>query len=231
MWALQLGCPRKAPHDLVGDSGLRADEYCPHYDLLCPLVLFSLLTSIYGRAVTRLHLGPPCQTWGLLFQNLGPGTRSDARWEGNCLDEREIRGNRTMGAALLLLRAIWEVYGTATLEHLLTSRIWRLKAIRALLGLPGCRKLRIDQCRYNLRPGDDPTGKLRYLKPTGILLIGAGRFRDRVCDKSHPHTQVLGGYSIEKDGKRVSAQRSHEAGAYPRDLCRALGDFHLQHDW
>ncbi len=99
-----------------------------------------------------------------------------------------------------LLRAIWEISGTASFEHPLTSRIWKLRSIRAILGLPGCRKVRIDQCMYGLRPGDDVGGSKRYLKPTGLLLCGSAPFDTRMRDHSHEHTQILGSYR-RVDGK------------------------------
>ena len=209
----------------LDDSGLRAPRYDPECDLLRPMVLIALLVSIYGRLITRLHLGPPCVTWGLLFQNLGPGTRTANLWQGLCQDEREIRGNQTMGATLLILRAIWEMFGTATFEHPLTSRVWPLKAMRGLLGLPGFRRVRIDQCEYGLRPGDDAAK--RYLKPTGILLCGDGPFEARRCKACHEHIQILGSYrGVRSDGKPCTIQRSHEAGSYPRSLCSCLAKFH-----
>ncbi len=218
--------PYEAFPESLDDSGLKAPRYCAQFDILCPMVLLSLLLDIYGRVVTRLHLGPPCQTWGLLFQNMGPGTRKDNLWQGRCVDEREIRGNRTMGATLLLLRAVWECSGRASLEHPLTSRIWRLAGVRALGGLPGIRIERIDQCAFDLKPGDDTTGVARYYKPTKILLCGHGVFNARLCDRTHPHTQILGSYATtDASGKSKRVQRSHEAGAYPPPLCKALGAF------
>ena len=211
------------------DSGLKAPEYRAEHDLLFPMVVLSLLVDIYRRAITRLHLGPPCQTWGLLFQNLGPGTRTDAQWAGDCSDERETRGNRTMGVAILLPRAIWEIYGTASFEHSLTTRIWKLRSVRAILGLPGCRKVRIDQRMYGLRPGDDVGGSKRYLKPTGLLLCGSAPFDTRLRDHSHEHTQIIGSYRhIDGQGKSATIQRSHAAGAYPPALCSCLGVFHAK---
>ncbi len=209
------------------DSGLKATAYLPEFDILCPMVLLSLLLDIYKRVVTRVHMGPPCQTWGGLFQNMGPGTRSPELWEGLCQDIREVLGNRTMGASVLILRAIWEVMGIASLEHPLASRIWGLKSVRGLLGLPGVCVVRIDQCAFGLRPGDDVTKKLRYLKPTRLLLVGSGSFDDHRCNGKHSHVQILGNYRIQgSEGKMVTVRRSQEAGCYPDALCHALGTFH-----
>ena len=40
------------------DSGLKRGAYIAEFDLLCPMVVVSLLVDIYCRRVTRLHLGP-----------------------------------------------------------------------------------------------------------------------------------------------------------------------------
>ena len=100
-----------------------------------------------------------------------------------------------------------------------------MKGMHGLLGLPGIRKVRIDQCEYGLRPGDDASK--RYLKPTGILLCGDGPFDARRCRGCHDQIQILGGYrSVGAEGKARTVQRSHEAGAYPRPLCNCLAKFH-----
>ena len=143
---------------------------------------------------------------------------------GACLDEREIRGNRTIGVTVLLLRAIFEMFGCATLEHPLTSGIWRLDCIHALLSFIGIEKVRIDQCMFGLRPGDN--FRARYKKPTGILNIGSRAFQSILCDGKHEHTQILSSYSIVQNGRKVSVRRSQEAGSYPPRLCKCLGTHH-----
>lgn len=49
------------------DSGLRSNIYLAHFDLLCPVVIVSLLVSICAGIVTRGHFLPPCQSCGILF--------------------------------------------------------------------------------------------------------------------------------------------------------------------
>ncbi len=162
------------------DSCLKRGAYIAEFDLLCPMVVVSLLVDIYCRRVTRLHLGPPCVTWGTLYQNLCGGSRSAERWEGSLLDVKEILGNRTAGVTFLLLRAIWEMRGVASWEHPLSSMMLRLRCCHALLGLPHVHKTRIDQCAFNLCPGD--CRFKRYLKPTAIATVGCQHFPERRCN-------------------------------------------------
>ncbi len=163
---------------------------------------------------------------GLLFVNLGPGTRTAGHLLGDCVDEREIRGNCTIGVSLLLLRFLWQMHGVATFEHPLTSLVWKLRAISSLLGHVGIHKCKIHQCAFGLRPGDDCTR--RYFKPTGILTIGARCFAGRTYSRQHLHAQIIGSYSKVIDGSKVVVQRSHEAGAYPAQLCRSFADVHCR---
>lgn len=126
---------------------------------------------------------------------------------------------------MLCLRALWEMYGSATFEHPLTFGFWRLKATHVLLSLQNTSKIRIDQCMYGLHPGDDRFA--RYMKPTGILNVSSRDFHGARCNGKHRHEPLLGSYSVaDTDGHKKCHRRSQEAGAYPRRLCPALGAHH-----
>ncbi len=140
------------------------------------------------------------------------------------MDVKEVLGNRTAGVTFLLLRAIWEMRGVASWEHPLSSMMLRLRCCHALLGLPHVHKTRIDQCAFNLCPGD--CRYMRYLKPTAIVTVGCEHFPERRCNGQHEHIQLLGSYRSVRNGVASTVRRSHEAGVYSKPLCRALAALH-----
>ena len=203
------------------DSGLGASTYVQDYDLCHGPSLLSLLEDIYGGRVSAAHLGTPCHTWGLLYQQCGPGTRSRSNWLGSLRDEKQILGNKTVGASLLIVRALYEAGGSCSVEHPLRSYMWLLGSFRSICGWQEVSKSRIDMCAYRLHPRND--SRTFYRKPTYIMHFGSGVFRPRQCPKDHNHQPVESSYYFE--GKNV--RRSQEAGEYTKDLARSLAAFHV----
>ena len=64
--------------DAHDDMGIATEPgaYIRDFDLLLPDVVVDLLSRIYCREITSVHLGPPCVSWSTLYHNLGPGKRS-----------------------------------------------------------------------------------------------------------------------------------------------------------
>ena len=203
------------------DSGLKAPVYLAQYDLCDESTLVRVLVDVYTRRITSIHFGTPCHSWSTLYQNCGPGQRSRTRWWGDPGNAVEIFGNRTIGATVLVMRALFETGGTFTLEHPLRSRIWTLKCFEAIMGWSGVRRTRIDQCEFGLSPGDAPSK--RYLKPTYILHYSPQPFASRLCSETHEHVKNESGY--RRNGKTI--RRSQEAGEYPPRLARALARIHV----
>jgi hypothetical protein len=139
------------------DSGLKAAVYLAQYDLCDENTLVRVLFDVYSRRITSIHFGTPCHSWSTLYQNCGPGQRSRTRWWGDPNNAVETLGNRTIGATVLVMRALFETGGTFSLEHPLRSRIWGLKCFEAIMGWAGVGRTRIDQCEFGLAPGDAPS--------------------------------------------------------------------------
>ena len=203
------------------DSGLKAAVYLAQYDLCDENTLVRVLFDVYSRRITSIHFGTPCHSWSTLYQNCGPGQRSRTRWWGDPNNAVEILGNRTIGATVLVMRALFETGGTFSLEHPLRSRIWGLKCFEAIMGWAGVGRTRIDQCEFGLAPGDAPSK--RYLKPTYILHYSPQRFASRLCSGNHEHVKIESGYRL--NGKTI--RRSQEAGEYPTRFARALAGIHV----
>ena len=203
------------------DSGIAAAVRLPAFDLCEEDTLLQLLTDVYGGRITSIHFGTPCHSWSTLYQNCGPGVRSQTRWWGSAENPIEVFGNRTMGATVVLMRALWEMGGSFTFEHPLRSKAWGLKAFHTILGWVGVQTSRIDRCEYGLKPGDQP--HMRYFKPTGIMHSSPQPFLAKRCRDNHEHVKIESGYRC--NGKTI--RRSTEAGAYPWRLAQALAGVHV----
>ena len=60
---------------------------------LAEVVLREVRAILNGEVFAGV-LGTPCKSWGLLFQNFGPGTRTASNPEGDGTQESENLGNR-----------------------------------------------------------------------------------------------------------------------------------------
>ena len=71
-------CAYEPYPDTHDDMGIATEPgaYIRDFDLLLPDVVVDLLSRIYCREITSVHLGPPCVSWSKLYHDLGPGKRS-----------------------------------------------------------------------------------------------------------------------------------------------------------
>ena len=85
----------------VGHVGLETAEpiecyrgaYRPEHDLRRPEVLAREVEDIRKGEVDGAHFGTPCESMCSFFQNLGPGTRTSERPEGDGSNAKEVLGN------------------------------------------------------------------------------------------------------------------------------------------
>ena len=168
--------------------------------------------KIKKRALYNLHEGITCTSWTIM-QNMNACTRTLELPQGDGSLENEVQGNQSMAVALWLL---WECirYGIfCSLEHPLTSRVWRLPIIQYMLNFLGLAFYDFDQCAYCKRPDDwDPSqGDVRTLKSSRLISNNTylqGMVRKCADVVKHAHRAVI--------GKSTTGQaRSADAGAYP----------------
>ena len=96
----------------------------------------------------------------------------------------------------------------AIFEHPATSKGWDEPCVQRVLKLPGVKRVRGDQCQYELRVAE--TGELSK-KPTDFMVNGenmAKRLSMR-CQGGHTHAQLMNG-------------RAKKAEKYPEKLCEAM---------
>ncbi len=186
-------------------------------------VPFLMIVNIYFGKLRRFLFATPCQSWSLLYQNLGAGTRTRDLWAGLCrvgIANIDFLGNVTLGATLLLMSIIYACGGSFTFEHPLSAMSWHHPGLRAVMGWHGAIKHKIEQCAYGLRPSDCP--KKRYQKRTGILAVGSGVFIARRCIHNHEHIPILGsvhGCQQVNGGGRVHKTIGQSSGHLPPVLC------------
>ena len=141
--AMSRACPQKtvipmeAYPDCEDDSGFGHTAYVAEHDLTSVKVVVDLLERIHQRRVTGGHFGTPCYTWGILYQQCGPGSRGPTRWFGSLTDKKEVLGNQTLGVTVLLIRTLYECGGTVSFEHPRRSYAWKLQCFRSMLSWPG----------------------------------------------------------------------------------------------
>ena len=116
---------------------------------------------------------------------------------GRASNPIEVLGKRTVGATILIMRALYETGGSFTIEHPLRSRIWSFKCFQAIMGWEGVQRSRIDQCEFGLAPGDAP--HKRYLKPTFILHFSPKPFVPKQCCGVHEHIKMVRSTLLQVD--------------------------------
>ena len=207
--------------DLFDVDGTRRNEH----DLLNRQVVERELRFIDDGNVSHGFFGTPCTTMSMLFQQMGPGTRTASLPEGAGLDIREIHGNIHAAVTMLLCVAVWAAGGDFMIENPERSWLFKLAVVQEVANSFQKRQCwfthKLHQCRYGLHPPDDP-GK-RYRKPTCIVCSKPCRSLFKVCSTQGLscnciHMPIQG--SVKIDGK--THLRSKLAGAYPIELSHAL---------
>jgi hypothetical protein len=207
--------------DLFDADGKKRTEH----DLLNRQVVERELEFIDQGNVSQGFFGTPCTTMSMLFQQMGPGTRSDSSPEGSGLDIREIQGNIHAAVTMLLCVAIWASGGDFMIENPARSWLFKLSIVKEVAN--SLQKHQhwfvhvLHQCRYGLHPPDDPSK--RYRKPTRIICSKPCGSLSKVCSSKGLscnciHVPIQG--SVKVDGK--THLRSKLAGAYPVELSHAL---------
>ena len=189
--------------------------YLPEGDMHRAENQAELHAKITGRSLFSLHGAPCCKSWSTV-QNMNETTRTQDVPEGDGSLEHEIIGNKS-AAVMLWLTFECVRYGVyVSLEHPLTSRLWKLPIIKFLIDKCAFLFIVLDQCAFGKRPGDwDPTqGDVRTLKGTAILTNnGYLRSLQKRCADTvkHYHRAVLG-------KSNTGENRSAESAAYPQQL-------------
>jgi hypothetical protein len=213
--------PLEAYPGCEDDSGFGAPQYVMEHDLTNEAVVLDLLLKIYHGVITGCHFGTPCHTWGLLYQQCGPGHRGPDRWFGSLRDKKEVLGNRTLGVTVLLIRALYESGGTVTFEDPKRSFAWKLACFRSILSWKDVWKIDIDLCEYGLTPGDDR--QARYRKGTCVMGFGFRPLEQRKCQGGHRHIPIESSY---RNSHGVRVRRSAEAGVYTSNFGDCLAAVH-----
>ena len=95
------------------------------------------------------------------------------------------------------------------LEQPDTAKSWNTESAKWLASQPGVARISFDQCRYNLRPGEDERlarkGTSFMLNHLGVL----AEFYDKYCQKDHEHVRLEGGLT-------------HKARIWPENLVRGI---------
>ena len=128
-----------AKRGLPVDAGVEAFElsYNAEMDLRLPNVVRRELDEIFAGRVFGSVLGTPCNSWGPLFQNFGPGTRTIDVPEGDGTVESEREGNLLAYVTMLLCIALHLMGGFFWIENPLRSYLWRSKWIVFLIKVTG----------------------------------------------------------------------------------------------
>ena len=151
------------PH-FLGIEGYIDGVLDPASDLLRPAVVWREVGRVLSGELFGASFGTPCTSFGMLFQNCGPGTRTKSQPYGNGENEKELVGNAHAIATVLICLALWSVGGFFWIENPQRSFLWQLDITRLLMGLHGVRFETFDQCAYGLAPSDHPD--CRYRKPS-----------------------------------------------------------------
>lgn len=180
------------------------------------------LHLIDNGGVSEGHFGTPCTTMSLLFQNSGPGTRTDKCPEGTDIDVREIGGNILAMVTCLLCCSIFFRGGNFSIENPSRSWLFRLRCCRYL---SECLQhnyfsVTFDQCCYGLAPPDAP--EKRYRKTTTVVSSKDMSCLRKKCRNGSgcgaQHMAIQG--TVKIDGSVF--QRAKLAGRYPPALASAL---------
>lgn len=207
--------------DLFDAEGKKRNEH----DLLNRQVVERELEFIDAGNVSQGFFGTPCTTMSMLFQQMGPGSRTPSSPEGSGTDIREIQGNVHAAVTMLLCVAIWAAGGDFMIENPARSWLFKLTIVKEVANSLQKQQYwfahKLHQCRYGLHPPDDPSK--RYRKATCIICSKPCRLLSKVCSFKGlscncVHMPIQG--SVKIDGKMHL--RSKLAGAYPLELSHAL---------
>ena len=169
--------------------------------------------DISSGEVYSCHLSPTCTYW-ITMQNMNhKTTRTHDRPEGDGTLECEEMANREMAVALWIV-LLCIAYGVFfSLEHPVTSRLWRLPLVLFLLEVVGIFVFEVDLCAFGKRPDDwNPThGDVRVKKSLRIMTNNPylRNINRRCVDvEGHTHEPTIGNSSLGKS-------RSLHSSEYP----------------
>ena len=176
-----------------------------------------MLLLVQVGALDYLHLGTPCGTFSIARTRPGgpPPLRSEHFPLGLPGVARELwwqlwSGIEFRARSLVLFEAVVRAGGNASLENPLSSLMWKVPWVQALVLDLHLFEVDMDQCEYGA-----PS-----MKPTRFLVSHAlfKRWR-RQCRGDHPHVP-LKGFVRDARGRKVFATKL--AQVYPDKLCQVV---------
>lgn len=179
--------------------------------------VFGALCEEASRPKQLWHFGIPVGSFSIM-QNMNQGTRNSAKPAGDGSSKRERIGNEILRRTTHLCLLLHAHGSFFTLENPVSSMIWKMPEIVALMSQCKCQLVELDQCQYGLRV-PDIDGKLGpALKRTRFVgTIPRLGMLGRLCKTDHHHVAVLGDCRFLGKWRK----RSQIAGPYPASLCKA----------
>ncbi|CAK0800076.1 unnamed protein product [Prorocentrum cordatum] len=184
------------------------EGYRPERDLLLAVNARRELAQIRTHAVRVGVWATPCTTFGLLYQNCGPGTRTADRPQGDGTRPAERQGNSLGLTTAAGCTALGEEGGLWVVENPLPLR---------LMAREGVYLVECDMCQFGLAPPDEP--EARHKKSTYLL----GNFPElrrlgRRCQGKCKHVHLEGAVKIAGRWQKRAAL----ASAYTPEFAQAL---------
>ena len=215
-----LGCPARLWDTRIGEW----------LDLTSPTVQRQLERDVKAGLVLGACLAVPCTSFSVARMRTCITRSAREPWglrdksKFSARDHESVKlGNRTLRAALKLIR-LFNRYGVPwVLENPYSSMLWKIPAIRQLASKPSSFNLTVDFCSYGT-----PWRKRTCFLFGNLRREHAAHMQDHIC-QGRGQCSFTGKKHIELTGPRPVRRVpwARVAEPYPRKLCTALAHVFL----